>query len=71
MRYIFVIEGELIHPRKRAFNMEEDIRKPVVYLDLQETDDSAQSIKPDQRRSREETASLKEREAFWIDLIDR
>ncbi len=51
--------------------MEDEIRKPAVYLDLQEDRHNERLLKRLTEQSREEAATLEERFAFWMDLIDR
>jgi hypothetical protein len=51
--------------------MEEDIRKPVVYLDLAHSGNKESTLKRLTVLSRGEASTLEERLAFWMDLIDR
>jgi hypothetical protein len=51
--------------------MEDDIRKPVVYLDLYEDAGKERLLKRLTGQSPDEASSLEERFAFWMDLVDR
>ena len=51
--------------------MEDDIRKPVVYLDLRADGKKKPVDKHLSGRTSEEAASLEDRLAFWLDLLDR